>query len=452
MRVALVFLAALTAGGVFAGSAAAAPPAVLASASATVGVAPFAVTLSASGDAATYSWDFGDGQSGAGATVRHVYSPGRFVAVVTATSETGETAQGQVELLVRERTVTLSAPRAADYDSAVAVRGVLRPAVAGARVQIYRGRTYVTSARVAASGRFRATVRLRTPGPYHARYGAARSTERAVTVRPKLVTSLAPTAAVGTRLTLAARLVPPSAGILRVEIRRGGRIVSRGSGRGGLRAGVPTGVAGDMRVLVTSAPARGFAAARGSLSASVVLPSLGVGSRGPSVLALERRLAELRFALRGADSTYATDTFEAVLAFQKVHGLARTGRVDSSLWGRLATASIPRPRYPGGTRIEVDKTRQLLFEIERGEVKRIVHVSTGATGNTPLGTWHVYRKVTGFDWVLWYPMYFLRGFAIHGYPSVPAYPASHGCVRVPMWIAPVLFAGHGHGATITVYV
>lgn len=294
MRVALVFLAALA----WVSGAAAAPPAVLATASATVGVAPFAVTLSASGDAVAYSWDFGDGARGEGASVRHVYPAGRFVAVVTATS---------------------------------------------------------------------AMVRLRTPGPYHARYGAARSTERAVTVRPKPVTSL------------------------------------------------------------------------------------GIGSRGPSVLALERRLAELRFALRGADSTYATDTFEAVLAFQKVHGLTRTGRVDASLWGRLATATVPRTRYPSDTRIEVDKTRQLLFEIECGEVKRVVHVSTGATGNTPLGTWHVYRKVTGFDWVLWYPMYFLRGFAIHGYPSVPAYPASHGCARVPMWIAPVLFARHAYGATITVY-
>ena len=53
--------------------------------------------------------------------------------------------------------------------------------------------------------------------------------------------------------------------------------------------------------------------------------------------------------------------------------------------------------------------------------------------------------------MLWYPLYFLRGFAIHGYPSVPAYPASHGCVRVPMWIAPSLFAGYGPGASITIY-
>ena len=48
-------------------------------------------------------------------------------------------------------------------------------------------------------------------------------------------------------------------------------------------------------------------------------------------------------------------------------------------------------------------------------------------------------------------MYFLRGFAIHGYPSVPTYPASHGCVRVPMWIAPRLFADRPYGQTIYVY-
>jgi lipoprotein-anchoring transpeptidase ErfK/SrfK len=27
--------------------------------------------------------------------------------------------------------------------------------------------------------------------------------------------------------------------------------------------------------------------------------------------------------------------------------------------------------------------------------------------------------------------YFIRGYAIHGYPSVPNYPASHGCIRIP---------------------
>lgn len=448
MRVVLVSLAALA----FATGASAAPPTVIATASRTVGVAPFAVTLSAAGDAAGYSWNLGDGTSAEGPAVRHVYGSGRFVATVTATSEAGETTQAQVELVVRERTISLSAPRTAAYEARVAVGGVLQPAVAGGRVQIYRGRTFVTSARVGASGRFRAILRLRSPGPYEARYGAARSSVRTIRVRPRLETSLAAAVPVGGALAVSARLVPTGAGSVRVEVRRDRRIVAQGFGKGILRLRLPTGVSGSLRVSVNGVPSAGYAVTRRTLASEVVLPSLALGSRGPNVLALERRLTELHYALRGADSLYATDTLEAVIAFQKVNGLARTGRVDAGLWRRLAGATVPRPRSTLGDHIEVDKTRQLLFEVERGQVKRVVHVSTGATGNTPLGTWHVYRKVTGFDWVLWYPMYFLRGFAIHGYPSVPTYPASHGCVRVPMWIAPSLFAGHGHGATITIYL
>ncbi len=90
--------------------------------------------------------------------------------------------------------------------------------------------------------------------------------------------------------------------------------------------------------------------------------------------------------------------------------------------------------------------------VRSGRVTQVVHVSTGATGNTPLGSWRAYRKVGGWDWVLWYPMYFKGGFAIHGYPSVPAYPASHGCVRIPMWIAPALFGTNDYGATVVVHL
>ena len=99
----------------------------------------------------------------------------------------------------------------------------------------------------------------------------------------------------------------------------------------------------------------------------------------------------------------------------------------------------------------MSKERQYLLQVRNGRVVRVVHVSTGATGNTPLGRFRVYRKVSGWDWILWYPLYFLRGFAIHGYPEVPPYPASHGCVRVPMWIAPTLAAAIGYGQTIYVY-
>jgi lipoprotein-anchoring transpeptidase ErfK/SrfK len=94
----------------------------------------------------------------------------------------------------------------------------------------------------------------------------------------------------------------------------------------------------------------------------------------------------------------------------------------------------------------------VLFEVESGRVTKVVHVSTGATGNTPVGRWHVYSKVPGFlPSGMYYSSFFLRGFAIHGYHSVPSYPASHGCVRVPIWIAPRLFAENSYGETIYVY-
>jgi lipoprotein-anchoring transpeptidase ErfK/SrfK len=165
---------------------------------------------------------------------------------------------------------------------------------------------------------------------------------------------------------------------------------------------------------------------------------------------LQRRLIELRYALPGADGHYGLTTYQAMLAFQKVEGLRRTGRVDARTWRRLSAAHAPRARYPG-THLEVSKGRQVLFVVANGRVTLVVHVSTGVTGNTPLGHWRIYRKVTGWDWVLWYPMYFLRGFAIHGYPEVPAYPASHGCVRVPMWLAPQLFREHRTGQSVYIY-
>ena len=441
MRGAIVLLAGLALTGV----ADAAPPAVTAVATPAAGVGPLRVTLTASGDAASYAWDLGDGTIAAGAVVSHVYPAGRFVATVVATDAAGESAPAQVAVDVLRRTVSLETPHGADAGAAAVFAGSLRPAVRGARVQIYRGRVHVTSAAVRANGRFRATVRLGAPGPYQARYGAARSGERTVSLRPRIVAPLLTTVPVGSALTLHARLVPAVAGSLKVRALLDGRVVRVRAGR------LPTNRAGTLRVELTSTPRRGYRSVRRVVTASVVLPSLALGARGPSVLALERRLAELHYALRGTDRVYGYDTFEAVLAFQKVLGLPRTGRVDPWLWRRLARAGIPRAAQ-GGDYLEVDKTRQVLLDVRGGQVAQVVHVSTGATGNTPLGSWSVYRKVGGWDWVLWYPMYFKGGFAIHGYPSVPAYPASHGCVRIPMWIASRLFGAHGYGTTVFVHL
>jgi hypothetical protein len=151
---------------------------------------------------------------------------------------------------------------------------------------------------------------------------------------------------------------------------------------------------------------------------------------------LERRLHALHFALMRVDGYYGIDTYQAVMAFQKLRGLARTGRMDSGIWRRLSHAAIPRARVPRGTHIEVSKTRQVLFEVVNGKVARVAHVSTGLTGNTPVGSFRVYYLHPGYNAKgMYYSLFFHGNFAIHGYVSVPAYQASHGCVRTPIWYA-----------------
>jgi hypothetical protein len=200
---------------------------------------------------------------------------------------------------------------------------------------------------------------------------------------------------------------------------------------------------------VRSQPAAGWASVTETVALPIVQPDLSLGATGPSVLALEQRLRDLHYAVQ-VDGSFGDDDVEAVYAFQKVNGLARTGAVDAALWARLAVAHVPTARY-GGDHVEIDKTRQVLFVVRAGKVTLVVATSTGATGNTPVGVWHVYRKVIGFDWVLYYPSYFLRGFAVHGYPDVPPYPASHGCARIPMWIATAVYADIAYGSAVYVY-
>lgn len=90
--------------------------------------------------------------------------------------------------------------------------------------------------------------------------------------------------------------------------------------------------------------------------------------------------------------------------------------------------------------------RQVALLIRGDRVERALHVSTGASATpTPAGEFRVYRKereswsVPFRTWLPW-ASYFNAGIAFHGYPEVPAYPASHGCVRVPLPDASTVYA------------
>jgi lipoprotein-anchoring transpeptidase ErfK/SrfK len=430
-------------------AATAAPPAVDIGATPQLGIAPLETTLAASGDPASYRWEVDGVAVGEGATLRHVFPAGHHQVSVVATAPNGEISRQAVT--VSAFSLALGARRVASFDQRVRFAGRVVPALPGERVTLERDGRALASGRVRSGGRFAIGARTRAPGSYAVRIGELVSRQVAVAVRPRITVSLQGSRVAGRPLVVRVALRPASSGSLHVVVRRpkARRIERSGAGRLTLR--VPTRRPGNYRFRIAVRPAQGWAAGATALSIPVHLPRLGPGSRGASVRELERRLRDLGYALRAVDAHYGLDTTEAVLAFQKVHGLPWTGRVTGRLWRTLERAVTPRPRYTRGNHIEVDKRRQLLLVIRGGRVVLVSHVSTGATGNTPVGRWRVYRKVTGWDWVLWYPMYFLRGFAIHGYPSVPAYPASHGCVRVPMWLAPRLYDRHQYGAVIYVY-
>jgi PKD repeat protein len=444
----LAFVGAL----VFAHSARASVPGISAQASPSSGAAPLAVTLTATGDAISYVWDFGDGSpTAAGASVQHTYTAyGRYTAVVTGTAADGESAQASVE--VTAYSLSLSAPSPVRYGRRVSFRGTLRPAQARATVMLTRDGHRIATAHTRRNGGFRVRARVRLPGVYEAAFGDVASNVRTVRVRPLLTVRVSGAPLVGSPLTVTARVRPARAGRIRVVARRGGRTVFDGSAPGTARVRLKTASPRVYRVRVSIVPAAGFLGTAHQLRVAVSMPNLSWGARGPSVVFLEQRLSTLHYALERVDSVYGQDDYDAVIAFQKVNGLSRTGSVDRTVWRRLRTASIPTPRYRSGSHLEVDKGRQVLFDVRGGQVARAIQVSTGATGNTPVGVWHVYSKEPGFNALsMYYSMYFLRGFAVHGYPEVPPYPASHGCVRVPLWAAYSLYAAHGYGTTVIIY-
>lgn len=179
------------------------------------------------------------------------------------------------------------------------------------------------------------------------------------------------------------------------------------------------------------------------------LPGLGPGATGPQVLALEQKLAALRYDPGPVDGKYDSTTAFAVTAFQKVNGLPRTGRATDELQAAIQAAGPPPAMIPdgGASRVEIDLKRQVLFLYQGDALLRILPVSTGsgqrycvdgecARAITPGGSFHIGRKIRGDHTSklghLYNPLFFNGGIAIHGEPAVPSYPASHGCVRIPM--------------------
>ena len=254
-----------------------------------------------------------------------------------------------------------------------------------------------------------------------------------------------------------ATIQPPEAGAIRVTVLRNGEQTFEAAYRTQARVGSHPSTARSRcrrrscRDRLRRRRARGQHAGR--------IPALSYGSASPAVADLWSRLAALHYVV---PSVAVADVRRRLRAERlrvpegagpRAHRRRRRGVLAAA---RPSLDPEPRYRKPAA-HIEIDKTRQVLSSFANGEVALVSPVSTaGIPGYyTPDGRFAIYRKVIGYDpsplGVLLDPMYFVGGYAIHGNPSVPPYPASHGCIRVPNFVITGCSRTEPYGETVYVY-
>jgi hypothetical protein len=181
----------------------------------------------------------------------------------------------------------------------------------------------------------------------------------------------------------------------------------------------------------------------------------------------EARLAEMGYGPGRADGVIDGDTRNALIVFQKWEGRKITGQLSRREFDAIMSAAAPQARDSGYRHVEVDLERQvLLLTDDDGAVIRMLPVSTGSNKRydekgmrglayTPTGRFRIYAKISGWRksplGLLYYPNYFSDGLAIHGNPSVPHSPQSHGCVRIPMEAAVEISRALPVGTILLIY-
>lgn len=181
----------------------------------------------------------------------------------------------------------------------------------------------------------------------------------------------------------------------------------------------------------------------------------------------ERRLCRLGYWTGPIDGVFDNGSKQALIAFQKIEGRKRTGVLTLDELEAIRSAHRPEPVDTTYPHIEVDLNRQvLMFVNEKGYAASILPVCTGsearyldsgqwARAHTPRGKFIVTRQIKGWRLsrlgLLYYPSYIHNGIAIHGSLSMNAYPASHGCIRIPMFAAKDLSEMAPVGTIVVIY-
>ena len=249
----------------------------------------------------------------------------------------------------------------------------------------------------------------------------------------------------GEVLTLYALRGKKASKTVRRKVGRGGRFVFK------FKVGNP----GRVRIVIKhgASPAQVAFRAR-ARKISVVDWQAGAGERGVKVLLLQRALLKEGYATP-VTGYYDDATARGVLAFRKANELGRDGFATKQVFAMLARGNGAfKLRFPkAGKHVEFDWSRQVLVLARGGKPYRTYHTSSGTPATpTVFGTFHFYLQTPGTNAKgMVHSSYFIGGYAIHGYASVPSYPASHGCLRVPIPNALQIFNWIEIGDTIYSY-
>jgi lipoprotein-anchoring transpeptidase ErfK/SrfK len=205
------------------------------------------------------------------------------------------------------------------------------------------------------------------------------------------------------------------------------------AGRFSRRVHLPA--AGVAQLQITHRAGSATTALRAAREIDVLAPSARLGSRGPLVALIQRRLLAahiylVRSGIYDSSTAWAIDAYHRLLGWGTYDTVDRR-TVDALLDGTGAFHA----RFPGqGRHAEADLTHRLLALVDGAHVRWILPISPGKPSTpTVLGSFRIYYRVPGYlPDGMYYSSFFHTGYAIHGYDPAPNYAASHGCLRLPI--------------------
>jgi L,D-transpeptidase catalytic domain len=181
---------------------------------------------------------------------------------------------------------------------------------------------------------------------------------------------------------------------------------------------------------------------------------VGFGSTGRFVELMQQQLLALhvylpRSGVYGQHMGLAIDAYHRLLGWGVSQSLG--GATISALLDGRGAFTVRHPR--DGVHVEGNLGKQLLALIYGSKVYRIYPISSGKPSTpTVLGHFHVYQRDPGYlPDGMYFSSFFYGNFAIHGFNPAPDYPASHGCMRLPITDAISVYDWLKSGDVVDVY-